>query len=103
MGTPGALALDPNAKGFRRSCALEKSTPFSWAHSSSPSDVLLGGIATPSSRIHKVLGLMGLGACTEVAAEIAANTRRWWRNSGMLLNSILDLKWDDRLKIPRLR
>ena len=46
--------------------------------------------------------LMGLGASTEVAAELAANTRRWWRNSGMLLNSILDLKWADRLKIPRL-
>jgi hypothetical protein len=45
---------------------------------------------------------MGLGASTEVAAQIAANTRRWWRNSGMLLNSILDLKWADRLKIPRL-
>jgi len=47
-------------------------------------------------------GLMGLGASTEVAAQIAANTRCWWRNSGMLLNSILDLKWADRLKIPRL-
>jgi RNA-directed DNA polymerase len=37
-------------------------------------------------------GLMGLGASTEVAAQIAANTRRWWHNSGMLPNSILDLK-----------
>ena len=47
-------------------------------------------------------GLMALGASIEVATQVAANTPRWWRNSGMLLNSILDLKWADRLKIPRL-
>jgi hypothetical protein len=46
--------------------------------------------------------LMALGASTDVAARIAGNTRRWWRNSGMLLNSILDLQWADRLEIPRL-
>jgi hypothetical protein len=43
---------------------------------------------------------MGLGAPTEVAAEIAARTRRWWRNIGMRLNSILGLKRSDRLKYP---
>jgi len=46
--------------------------------------------------------LMALGASTNVATLIAANTRRWWRNSGMLLNSILDLRWADRLGIPCL-
>jgi RNA-directed DNA polymerase len=33
---------------------------------------------------------------------VAANARRWWRNSGMLLNSVLTLAWADRLEIPRL-
>ena len=46
--------------------------------------------------------LMTLGASAEVAAQIAASTRRWWRNSGMLLNAILDLQWADRMTIPRL-
>ena len=46
--------------------------------------------------------LVTLGASADVAAQIAANSRRWWRNSGMLLNAILDLQWADRMKIPRL-
>ncbi|RVG12850.1 RNA-directed DNA polymerase, partial [Sinorhizobium meliloti] len=29
-------------------------------------------------------------------------SRRWWRNSGMLLNSVLTLRWMDALRIPRL-
>jgi hypothetical protein len=26
------------------------------------------------------------GASSDVAAQVAANTRHWWRNSGMLLH-----------------
>ena len=46
--------------------------------------------------------LCALGARPAVARRIAANSRRWWRNSGLLLNSILDLAWFDRLGLPRL-
>jgi RNA-directed DNA polymerase len=46
--------------------------------------------------------LLALGASTTVAAQVAGNFRRWWRNSGMLLNSVLNLAWADRLGIPRL-
>ncbi|MDF0505092.1 group II intron reverse transcriptase/maturase, partial [Burkholderia cenocepacia] len=28
--------------------------------------------------------------------------RRWWRNSGKLLNSVLTLAYFDRLGVPRL-
>ena len=42
------------------------------------------------------------GASSDVAAQVAANTRRWWRNSGMLLSSVLNLRWADELGIPRL-
>jgi fido (protein-threonine AMPylation protein) len=30
------------------------------------------------------------------------NGRRWWRNSGMLLNSVLTIEWADQLGMPRL-
>jgi group II intron reverse transcriptase/maturase len=46
--------------------------------------------------------LTALGASTEVAASIAANGRRWWRNSGRLLNSVLTIKWADQMGMPRL-
>jgi group II intron reverse transcriptase/maturase len=46
--------------------------------------------------------LSAIGAKPDVARQIAANSRRWWRNSGMLLNSVLTLKWMDTLGIPRL-
>jgi len=46
--------------------------------------------------------LLALGAKTEVARQVAANSRRWWRNSGMLLNAVLTLKWADKLGMPRL-
>jgi RNA-directed DNA polymerase len=46
--------------------------------------------------------LLALGASSDVAAQVAVNTRRWWRNSGMLLNSVLNLAWADKLGIPRL-
>jgi RNA-directed DNA polymerase len=46
--------------------------------------------------------LRALGAGSDVAAQVAGNCRRWWRNSGMLLNSVLNLAWADRLGLPRL-
>jgi hypothetical protein len=46
--------------------------------------------------------LIGRGASKETAQQMASNTRRWWRNSGMLLNGVLDLRWADKLGIPRL-
>jgi len=46
--------------------------------------------------------LRALGASRPVARQIAANSRRWWRNSGKLLNSVLNLAWFDRLGLPRL-
>ena len=42
------------------------------------------------------------GASSDVAARVAANTRRWWGNSGKLLHKVLDLRWANELGIPRL-
>ena len=41
--------------------------------------------------------LLARGAKPDVARQVAANSRRWWRNSGMLLNAVLTLNWSDRL------
>jgi len=46
--------------------------------------------------------LRALGAPPAVAQQVAANSRRWWRNSGQLLNSVLTLAYFDRLGMPRL-
>jgi RNA-directed DNA polymerase len=46
--------------------------------------------------------LCALGAKPGVARQVAANSRRWWRNSGKLLNSVLTIAWFDRLGLPRL-
>jgi hypothetical protein len=46
--------------------------------------------------------LLARQANPEVALIVASNMRRWWRNSGMLLNRVLDLSWADQLGIPRL-
>lgn len=46
--------------------------------------------------------LRTLGASVVVAHRVAANSRRWWRNSGKLLNSVLNLAWFDALGLPRL-
>jgi hypothetical protein len=46
--------------------------------------------------------LIALGAKPDVARRVAANSRRWWRNSGQMLNAVLTLKWMDALGIPRL-
>ena len=46
--------------------------------------------------------LVALGAKPNVAAQVAGNARRWWRNSGMLLNSVLTIRWADQLGLPKL-
>ena len=46
--------------------------------------------------------LRALGASVDLAAQVAANTRRWWRGSAGLLNSVLTIAWFDRLGLPRL-
>ena len=46
--------------------------------------------------------LRTLGATHAVAHQVAANSRRWWRNSAKLLNRVLTIAWFDRLGLPRL-
>ena len=46
--------------------------------------------------------LLALGAPAAVARQVAANSRRWQRNSRYLLNSILTIAYFDRLGMPRL-
>lgn len=46
--------------------------------------------------------LRAMGASATVAQRVAANSRRWWRNSAQLLNSVLTLEWFDSLGLPRL-
>jgi len=46
--------------------------------------------------------LTALGAKPDVAQRVAGNARSWWRNSGMLLNSVLTIKWADQMGMPRL-
>ncbi len=46
--------------------------------------------------------LRALGAPSNVAQQVAANSRRWWRNSDRLLKSVLTIAHFDRLGAPRL-
>ncbi len=46
--------------------------------------------------------LTALGAESDVAQRVAGNARSWWRNSGMLLNAVLTIKWADQMGMPRL-
>jgi len=46
--------------------------------------------------------LRALGAAEGVAKRVAANGRRWWRSSGLLLNTVLSIAYFDRLGLPRL-
>lgn len=46
--------------------------------------------------------LLALGASAKVAKLVAANNRRWWRNSRMALNTVLTIAYFDRLGMPRL-
>jgi len=43
-----------------------------------------------------------LGANEDAARQVAANSRRWWRNSAKLLNTVLPIRYYDQQKIPRL-
>jgi RNA-directed DNA polymerase len=47
--------------------------------------------------------LRARGASRHVAASVAANTRRWWKNASMALNSVLTISHFDALGLPRLR
>jgi group II intron reverse transcriptase/maturase len=42
------------------------------------------------------------GVSEDVAAQVAANTRRWWRNAGMALHLALPTRYYDRMGVPRL-
>jgi hypothetical protein len=46
--------------------------------------------------------LLKLGAPAPVAQQVAANSRRWWRNSDRLLKAVLTISYFDRLGVPRL-
>jgi len=46
--------------------------------------------------------LTAMGVKPDRAAQAAANCRRWWRNSGTILNTVLTIKWADQLGMPRL-
>jgi group II intron reverse transcriptase/maturase len=46
--------------------------------------------------------LVARGLSGQQAAYVAANTRRWWKNSGMLLNVAFPIQYFDQLGIPRL-
>ena len=46
--------------------------------------------------------LRALGASVAVAAQVAANSRRWWRNSDRLLKTTLTIAYFDALEVPRL-
>ena len=45
--------------------------------------------------------LRKLGASVDEAAIIAANARRWWRNSRMRLNRVMPIACFDRLGVPK--
>jgi len=46
--------------------------------------------------------LKAMGASEDVAKQVAGNCHRWWRNSAMLLNSVLTIAYFDGLGLPRL-
>jgi hypothetical protein len=46
--------------------------------------------------------LRARGLSADVAAQVAANTRRWWRNAGMAIHIALPVRVYDALGVPRL-
>ncbi len=54
------------------------------------------------TRYDYVQGTACAASQPDVARQVAAYSRRWWRNSGMLLNAVLTLRWSDRLGLLRL-
>ena len=56
-----------------------------------------------SKLIRKDLVAAGdLDTISDLAARVAANARRWWRNSRLLLNRLMPIAYFDRLGVPRL-
>ena len=47
-------------------------------------------------------GTKGIGASEGVAKQVAANSRRWWRNSARLLKTSLTISYFDQQAMPRL-
>lgn len=55
------------------------------------------------STIYRALrALRALDADPETAKRVAANSRRWWRNSNGALQRVLTIAYFDRLGMPRL-
>ncbi|WP_178117677.1 group II intron reverse transcriptase/maturase [Pseudomonas sp. R5(2019)] len=52
-----------------------------------------------SSTIYREL--RALGASERVAQKVAGNACRWWRNSRLELNRVLNIAWFDSLGLPR--
>jgi hypothetical protein len=46
--------------------------------------------------------LRKLGVAEDTAVRVAANTRRWWRNSAMFLHVGLHTRYYDRMGVPKL-
>ncbi len=46
--------------------------------------------------------LKAMGASETDARQVAANSRRWWRNSRFLLNRAMPVAYFDRIGVPRL-
>ena len=46
--------------------------------------------------------LRGLGANEGAARQVAASSRRWWKNSAQLLNTALPMGYYGRRGVPRL-
>jgi RNA-directed DNA polymerase len=46
--------------------------------------------------------LRKLGVEEDAAAKVAANARRWWRNSAMLVQLGLNTRYYDRMGVPKL-
>ena len=46
--------------------------------------------------------LRARGLSEEHARQVAGNNRRWWRNSGLLLNRAFPIRYFDQLGVPRL-
>jgi RNA-directed DNA polymerase len=46
--------------------------------------------------------LRARGLSEDHARQVAGNSRRWWRNSGMLLNRVFPIRYFDQLGVPRL-
>ena len=46
--------------------------------------------------------LRARGMSQRGAAQVAANTRRWWRNAGMAIHIALPTRYYDRIGVPRL-